>query len=198
MVRFVPDEIEALVALGEPDKARSLLLPFLARAKTLGRHWALATAERSWGLLSASMGELPEALGAFDRALESHEFLEEPFELGRTLLAQGQTLRRSKKWRLARDSLSESLAIFDRLGADLWVQRAAAEMARIGGRAPGPVGLTPTEQNLADLVARGLTNREAARALFLSVSTVEANLRRIYRKLGVRSRTELSRRLSER
>ena len=198
VVRFVPDEIEALVALGEPDKARSLLLPFLARAKTLGRHWALATAERSWGLLSASMGELPEALGAFDRALESHRFLEEPFELGRTLLAQGQTLRRSKKWRLARDSLSESLAIFDRLGAGLWVQRAAAEMARIGGRAPGPVGLTPTEQNLADLVARGLTNREAARALFLSVSTVEANLRRIYRKLGVRSRTELSRRLSER
>jgi DNA-binding CsgD family transcriptional regulator len=198
VARFVPDEIEALVALGENDKARSLLQPFLARAKSLGRHWALATGERGWGLLSASMGELPEALAAFDRALESHRFLEEPLELGRTLLAQGQTLRRSKKWRLARDSLGESLAIFDRLGAGLWAKRARAEMARIGGRAPGPLGLTPTEQDLADLVARGLTNREAAHALFLSVSTVEANLRRIYRKLGVRSRTELSRRLSER
>jgi DNA-binding CsgD family transcriptional regulator len=198
VVRFVPDEVEALVALGEADKARSLLLPFLARAKALGRHWALATGERCLGLLSASIGELPEALAAFDRALESHRFMEEPFELGRTLLAQGQTLRRSKKWRLARASLGESLAIFDRLGAGLWANRAEAEMARIGGRPPGPAGLTPTEEDLADLVASGLTNREAARALFLSVSTVEANLRRIYRKLGVRSRTELSRWLSER
>jgi DNA-binding NarL/FixJ family response regulator len=90
------------------------------------------------------------------------------------------------------------LGIFEHLGADLWADKARADMARIGGRAPGPVGLTPTEQEVAELVASGLTNREAARALFLSVSTVEANLRRIYSKLGVRSRTELSRRLSER
>ncbi len=102
-----------------------------------------------------------------------------------------------KKWRLARDSLGRALEIFEHLGAALWADKARSEIARIGGRAPGPVGLTPTEQNLADLVAKGLTNREAARALFVSVSTVEASLRRIYSKLGVRSRTELSRRLSE-
>jgi DNA-binding CsgD family transcriptional regulator len=198
MLRFLPDEIEALVDLGETDRARSLLQPTLARAKTLGRAWARATAERGWGLLAASLGELPEALAAFDRALESHRFLDEPFELGRTLLAQGQAFRRAKKWRLARDSLGRSLAIFEHLGADLWADKARADMARIGGRAPGPVGLTPTEQEVAELVASGLTNREAARALFLSVSTVEANLRRIYSKLGVRSRTELSRRLAER
>jgi DNA-binding NarL/FixJ family response regulator len=71
-------------------------------------------------------------------------------------------------------------------------------MGRIGGRAPSPLDLTPTEQEVAELVGRGLTNREVANALFLSVSTVEANLRRIYRKIGVRSRTELSRRLTER
>jgi DNA-binding NarL/FixJ family response regulator len=71
-------------------------------------------------------------------------------------------------------------------------------LGRIGGRAPGPLDLTPTEQEVAELVGRGLTNREVAQSLFLSVSTVEANLRRIYRKVGVRSRTELSRRLSER
>jgi len=198
VLRFLPDEIEALVDLGEADKARSLLEPTLAHAKALGRAWARATAERGWGLLAASLGELPEALAAFDRALESHRFLDEPFELGRTLLAQGQAFRRAKKWRLARDSLGRSLAIFEHLGADLWADKARADMARIGGRAPGPVGLTPTEQEVADLVASGLTNREAARALFLSVSTVEANLHRIYSKLGVRSRTELSRRLSER
>jgi len=198
MLRFLPDEIEALIALGEAEKARSLLQPFLARSETLGRSWALAAAERGRGLLAASLGEFPEALAAFDRALEHHASLEEPFELGRTLLAQGQAFRRTKKWRLARDSLGRSLAMFERLGADLWADTARAEIARVGGRAPGPVGLTPTEQKVADLVASGLTNREAARALFLSVSTVEANLRRIYQKLGVRSRTELSRKLSER
>jgi DNA-binding CsgD family transcriptional regulator len=198
MLRFIPDEIEALVALGETDTAQSLLEPFSAKAEALGRTWAVATAERSRGLLAASVGELSEALAAFDRALKSHELLDEPFELGRTLLAQGQALRRAKKWRLARESLARSLGIFVQLGAHLWAERARGEMARIGGRPPGPVGLTPTEQKVADFVANGMTNREAADALFLSVSTIEANLRRIYAKLGVRSRTELSRKLSER
>jgi DNA-binding CsgD family transcriptional regulator len=163
----------------------------------LNRSWALATSDRGWGLLHASIGQLPEALVAFDRALEHHSTLDEPFELGRTLLAQGQAFRRVKKWRLARESLGRSLGIFEQLGAALWADKAVTEMARIGGRSPGPVDLTPTEQEVAELVGSGLTNREVAHALFLSVSTVEANLRRIYQKVGVRSRTELSRRLSE-
>jgi DNA-binding CsgD family transcriptional regulator len=198
VLRFLPDEIEALIAIGEADKARSILKPFAAQAETLGRTWALATSERGLGLLAASIGELPEGLAAFDRALEHHSTLDEPFELGRTLLAQGQAFRRVKKWRLAREALGRSLGIFERLGAGLWADKAKTEMARIGGRSPGPVDLTPTEQEVAELVGRGLTNREVAHALFLSVSTVEANLRRIYQKVGVRSRTELSRRLSER
>jgi DNA-binding CsgD family transcriptional regulator len=194
----MPDEIEALIAIGDVDTARSLLEPFAAQAERLNRSWALATSDRGWGLLHASIGELPEALVAFDRALEQHSMLDEPFELGRTLLAQGQAFRRVKKWGLARGSLGRSLEIFERLGAALWADKARAEMARIGGRAPGPDDLTPTEQEVAQLVGSGLTNREVAHALFLSVSTVEANLRRIYQKVGVRSRTELSRRLSER
>jgi DNA-binding CsgD family transcriptional regulator len=198
VLRFIPDEVEALVAIGEVDTARSILEPFAAQAERLGRTWALATSERASGLLHASLGELPEALAAFDRALEHHAQIDEPFELGRTLLAQGQAIRRVKKWGLARESLGRSLAIFDRLGAALWADKATTEMSRIGGRAPGPLDLTPTEQEVAELVGRGLTNREVAQALFLSVSTVEANLRRIYRKVGVRSRTELSRKLSER
>ena len=198
LLRFLPDEIEALVALGDHDRARSLLETTLAQAKTLERDWVLATGERGWGILAAAEAEFPEAFAAFDRALERHGFLEEPFELGRTLLAQGQAFRRAKRWRQARDSLARSVEIFERLGAPLWVVKAKAETNRIGGRAPAPADLTPTEQQVADLVASGLTNREAAHALFLSVSTVEANLHRIYRKLGVRSRTELSRKLLER
>jgi DNA-binding CsgD family transcriptional regulator len=193
----MPDEIEALIAIGEADTARSLLEPFAAQAKGLNRSWALATSDRGWGLLHASIGQLPEALVAFDRAVEHHSMIDEPFELGRTLLAQGQAFRRVKKWRLARESLGRSLGIFEQLGAALWADKAVTEMARIGGRSPGPVDLTPTEQEVAELVGSGLTNREVAHALFLSVSTVEANLRRIYQKVGVRSRTELSRRLSE-
>src|SRR6476660_7548587 len=198
VLRFMPDEIEALIAIGDVNRARSLLEPFAAQAQRLNRSWALATSDRGLGLLHASIGQLPEALVAFDRAVERHSTFDEPFELARTLLAQGQAFRRVKKWRLARESLGRSLGIFERLGAALWSDKAVTEMARIGGRSPGPDDLTPTEQEVAELVGSGRTNREVAHALFLSVSTVEANLRRIYRKLGVRSRTELSRRLSER
>jgi DNA-binding CsgD family transcriptional regulator len=198
VLRFLPDEIEALISIGEVEAARSILEPFAAQAEALDRSWAIATAERGWGLLHASTGDLPEALAAFERALGAHAMFDEPFELGRTLLAQGQAFRRMKQWRLARNSLDRALEIFERLGAVLWAEKASTETARIGGRSPGPIDLTPTEQEVADLVGSGLTNREVAAALFLSVSTVEANLRRIYRKLGVRSRTELSRKLSER
>ena len=197
VLRFLPDEIEALIAIGEVDAARAMLEPFASQAETLQRLWALATAERAAGLLHAALGEFDGAVAAFDRALDHHRRLDAPFELGRTLLAQGQVLRRMKQWRLARASLGRSLDIFEQLSAALWADKATTEMGRIGGRSPAPDDLTPTEREVADLVAEGLTNREVASALFLSVSTVEANLRRIYRKMGVRSRTELSRKLSQ-
>ena len=82
--------------------------------------------------------------------------------------------------------------MFASLDAPLWVDRARAELGRIGGRAPSPLELTPTELSVARLVGEGRTNREVADALFISPSTVQANLKRIYRKLGVRSRTELA------
>jgi DNA-binding CsgD family transcriptional regulator len=80
----------------------------------------------------------------------------------------------------------------------LWTDKARAELARIGGRAPSSLDLTPSEARVAELVAAGGTNREVADALFVSVHTVEANLKRIYRKLGIRSRTELASTLTSR
>jgi DNA-binding CsgD family transcriptional regulator len=71
----------------------------------------------------------------------------------------------------------------------------SADRAQIGGRPPTPLELTPTEVEVARLVADGHTNREVADALFMSLGTVQANLKRIYRKLDVRSRTELAARL---
>ena len=119
----------------------------------------------------------------------------QPFELGRSLLVAGAIQRRMKKKRSAREMLQRALERFDELGAPLWAAKARSELARIGGRAPAPAALTPGEVQVARLVAEGRTNREVAEALFMSRHTVDAHLRRIYRKLQVRSRTELARKL---
>ena len=111
---------------------------------------------------------------------------------------KGAVERRAKRKREARETLRRALDAFEKLGAPLWADKASAELARIGGRAPALLGLTPTEGRVAELVASGSTNREVADALFVSVHTVEANLKRIYRKLGIRSRTELASRFLSR
>jgi DNA-binding CsgD family transcriptional regulator len=195
-LRFLPDEMEALIELDEVGRAEALLAPFEARARRLGRAWALGAANRCRGLALASRRELSSALDAFDRAEEQQRGLGQPLELGRTHLSRGRVLRRNKKWSQARDSLHEALRVFDEVGASLWANRARSELARVGGRTADPTRLTETEGRVVELVAAGLSNREAAARLFLSVSTVESNLRRAYRKLGVTSRSQLSHKLS--
>jgi DNA-binding CsgD family transcriptional regulator len=190
--RIVPDEVEALVALGQLDEADALLAPFEDAGRSLDRAWAIATGARCRALVFAARGDLQGASAAADEAVRRHERLPLPFELGRTILVRGAVQRRAKRKREARDTLTQALEIFERLGAAAWTERTRAELARIGGRAASSVDLTPTEARVAELVAAGSTNREVADALFVSVHTVEANLKRIYRKLGIRSRTELA------
>jgi DNA-binding NarL/FixJ family response regulator len=115
-----------------------------------------------------------------------------PFERARTLLHLGAAQRRAKRKREARATLNEALRAFDALGATPWSQRAGDELARISGRRPAASGLTATERRIAELVGEGRTNKEVAAALFLSPKTVEGYLRQVFRKLGVRSRTELA------
>ncbi|HEX9377520.1 MAG TPA: AAA family ATPase [Actinomycetota bacterium] len=194
---FPPDHIEALVALGRLDDAGTSLHEFEERGRATDRAWALATAARCRALLSAAGGDLEGALDHAARALHEHDRVPMPFELARTLLVQGQILRRTKRKRPARDSLERALRMFDELGARLWADRARAELGRIGGRTTSPTELTPTERRVAEAVASGLSNHQAADSLFVSVHTVEDNLTRVYRKLGVRSRTELSRKLAQ-
>jgi len=94
--------------------------------------------------------------------------------------------------------LRAALAIFEQLGAPLWQKLATDELARVGMRtAPARAGsdLTAAERRVADLAAGGRTNAEIAAELFMGQRTVEAHLYRAYRKLGVRSRTELCRML---
>jgi DNA-binding CsgD family transcriptional regulator len=190
--RIVPDEVESLVALGQLDEAEALLAPFEDAGRILDRTWAMATGARCRALVFAARGDLQSASDAADEAVRHHDRLPLPFELGRTLLVRGAVERRAKRKREARDTLTKALEVFDGLGAALWADKARAELARIGGRAPSSLDLTPTEDRVAALVAAGSTNREVADALFVSIHTVEANLKRIYRKLGVRSRTELA------
>jgi DNA-binding NarL/FixJ family response regulator len=151
-----------------------------------------ATAARARALLAAQEGDLDAALVELDTAREHHEDLPVPLERARTLIARGIVLRRAGRRRDARAALEEARAICEEIDARLWATRCDNELARLGGRAPSRDTLTPTEQRVADLVVAGQTNREVAEALFVTVRTVEANLTRIYAKLGVRSRTELA------
>ena len=192
---FVPDEVEALIGLGDVESAERLTERLDGCGRTLGRSLALATAARCRGLVAAARGDLEGAEEHLQRSLREHVRTRQPFELGRTLLVAGAVRRRMRQKKGARDLLERALTTFDDLRAPLWADRARRELARIGGRAPTSTGLTPTEAQIAHLVAQGRTNREVADALFVSVHTVEANLKRIYRKLDVRSRTELARKL---
>ena len=197
LFRFHGDAIETLLALGEHDAATALLAELEEQARATGRVWALTIASRCRALLSAAAGDSDAAYASLDRALELHEQLQEPFERGRTLLVRGMLQRRNRKKRPARESLTQALVVFDELGARLWSERARAELMRIGGRAPATPGvLTPTEERVAALVAAGRTYREVADALFISPKTVQWNLSKIYRKLGVRSRAELTAKLA--
>jgi DNA-binding CsgD family transcriptional regulator len=193
--RFIAEEIEALIRLGDLERAVTLLDRFEARGRKVGRTWALAAAGRCRALLLAARGDLSAAKEALEGAMDEHDRLSEPFELGRTLLVRGVIQRRAKEKRAARESLGRALYIFDRLGAAVWSNRARGELERTGPRPSQDPALTPTEQRIAELVATGRTNREVADALLMSTKTVEGNLSHIYRKLGVRSRTELARKM---
>jgi DNA-binding NarL/FixJ family response regulator len=87
--------------------------------------------------------------------------------------------------------------VFDELGTPLWAARARADLARTTVPAGDGTELTPSERRVAELAAAGMTNRQVAGTLFISTRTVEVNLSRIYRKLGIRSRAELGARVAD-
>lgn len=196
LFRFHGDTIETLLALGEREAAAALLVELEEQGNALERVWALTVAGRCRALLSAAAGELETATRELDRALELHATLRQPFERARTLLVVGTLQRRDRKKQAARTSLGEAAAVFDNLGATLWSEKARAELGRIGGRTAVPGALTPTEHRVAALIAAGGTYREVADALFISPKTVQWNLSKIYRKLGIRSRAELAAKLA--
>jgi DNA-binding CsgD family transcriptional regulator len=138
------------------------------------------------------------AVTYFTNALRAHERSDNPYQRARTLLSYGERLRRSGQRRESRPVLREALELFARAGATVWERRARDELEATGAVAyrGGPTPsqpLTSQEFRIAMAVMEGRTNREVAAALFLSPKTVEFHLARIYRKLGVRNRTQLAR-----
>lgn len=198
LTRYVVDDVEALIELGRLEEAGELLDWYGGNAARLARGSALAAVSRCRALLAAAEGGIEESLVLFERALVEHNAAPFPFDRARTMLAFGAALRRAKQKADARKMLEQAVAEFERLGAAAFSERAQAELGRIGGRRPSAGGLTATEQQIAELVAEGHSNKEVAAALFVTVKTVEANLSKIYGKLGIRSRAALARRLERR
>jgi DNA-binding CsgD family transcriptional regulator len=194
-----PDLIEALIRRGDTSAAEELLEPFADEAERIGQPYPRAVGLRCRALLATD--DAYQQL--FERALELHEVDQNVFAAARTRLTYGERLRRNGRRTDCREQLREALAVFERLEARPWAERARSELRASGERLrrsdPSTADeLTPQELQIAMVVAEGKTNREVGAQLFLSPKTIEWHLGHIYRKLGVRSRAELARALDSR
>ena len=189
---FVPDAVEALIELGRLDEAEELIDLLEANGTRLDRSWMLAVGARCRGQLQAARGDVGAGIVTLLTALGHHDRLPMPFERARSLLVLGLLQRRARQKDAAAATLADAARIFESLGTRLWAERAGAELAR-SGSSRGGLDLTPGERRVAELASAGLTNRTIAAELFISAKTVEANLKRVYRKLDIRSRAELGR-----
>ncbi|MFD1669868.1 LuxR C-terminal-related transcriptional regulator, partial [Streptomyces calvus] len=190
----VPCFVEAAVLAGRPEHAPAVVEDFALWAACGADPQAPAQLLRCRALLSPT----DAADELYLRALDRHEETSGDFERARTELLYGKWLRRRRRLRAARARLGEALMGFERCGAQLWAQQAAAEL-RAGGAAPADSGggelsrLTPQQLRIARRVAEGATNREVALSLSVSTRTVDYHLRNVFAILGVRSRVELVR-----
>lgn len=189
--------IEALLTTGDQRGAERLLM-LIDRHAANGYTALRPLVLRCRGLLLAAQGDCEGAIASLKAAALPPEPPQgvNPFERARTLLALGRVERRVQQKRAARESLKRAAEIFEHLGARVWLDKARSELHRIGGRTASDDELSETERRIVELVVAGRRNREVATELSLSTNTVAWNLSKIYRKLGVRSRTELAARMT--
>jgi DNA-binding NarL/FixJ family response regulator len=186
-----PDGVDAFVAAGDAPAARELLTR-IERQPCEGVPLLQAIVDRCRGVVLAAEGEPDAAVAPLQRSVAGFDALGFRPDGARAVLALGRALLRAGHRVRAADAFSDALRRFGSMGATLWEARAAEELERAApGRAKGE--LTRTEQRVAALVAEGRRNKEIGAELYLSVATVEAHLTRIYRKLEIRSRSELVR-----
>jgi DNA-binding CsgD family transcriptional regulator len=195
----LPELTEAAVRAGEREVAVAAVAQLSERALGSGTHWALGTLARSRALLEegAPADELYRA------AIEHLRRSRAAPQLARAHLLYGEWLRRERKRREAREQLRTARDMFIFMGAQAFAERARAELTATGEHArrrvvdaPADV-LTAQEARIAGLVCEGATNAAIAAQLFISPRTVEYHLHKVFRKLGVSSRTQLARLILE-
>jgi len=186
------------VATGRLDEATALAARLDEDARAVGTPWAAASALRGRALVRLARGDTEAAVEEGAATAAAFAAIGAPFEEARAFLLTGDAHRRAGERRAAARAIETAAARFEGLGARLWQERAERELRRASPRAGRDRdALTAAEERVASLVASGRTNKQAAAELFTTVATVEAHLTRIYRKLGIRSRTELTRRVSD-
>jgi DNA-binding CsgD family transcriptional regulator len=191
------DHIEALVRAGRPDDA-ARALDRLDRERSAGsQRWPACVAARGRALMSA---DLDSAIADLDRSVKLAEAIPAPFEAARSRLIRGERRLEAGSAAAGADDLRAALEAFDRLGASAFAERTRTLLGEpVTARSSASLTdlLTPAELRVALAVAKGATNREVAADLFVSAKTVEYHLQNVYRKLNLRSRTELAVRVSQ-
>jgi DNA-binding CsgD family transcriptional regulator len=189
--------IEAAVRCGEPEHAQRAFERVQETTRPAGTDWALGIKARCHALISG--GDDAEAL--YEEAIERLGRTSLRVQLARSHLVYGEWLRRKRRRLEAREQLRTAYELFRDFGAEGFAERARIELEATGGRARKRTvdtrdQLTPQETQVARLAAQGDTNSEIAARLFISASTVEYHLRKVFRKLDVKSRTQLARHMS--
>jgi DNA-binding NarL/FixJ family response regulator len=190
---FLPDAIEAMIALGRLDDAGAMIKALEYHGRRLNRAWMLAIGARCRSMMLAAQGQLEAATRMAQQAMTAHQPLPMPFERARTQLLLGRLQRRQRQKQAATTTLTEALAAFEGMKSALWTDKTRDELARTRVYPTRALLLTPSEQRVAELAASGLTNRDIGAAVFISPKTVEADLMHVYRKLGIHTRAELGR-----
>jgi DNA-binding CsgD family transcriptional regulator len=188
---------EAYVAEERPGDALRISARLRETGERLRRPALVGAASRIDALAAAQAGDLDAAAESARAAVAAHETAPLRVELARSLLALGQIERRLKARKQSRGALARAQALAREMGHKPLQAQIDRELPRVAAARSGH-DLTATEQRVAELIAAGATNRDAAAALFVSVRTVETHVAAIYRKLGVRTRAELARRYSGR